>query len=160
MIAKSQSLEWTPYYDPREEDGYDPPARKIMEDPTVMQNLFPGGIRLPSEATAAIQSMRKQDSSDGADELRRSINRLRAWQKIYRDCGWGSDNFDGEAFERKRVHYVEALEELEELEADARYRSSIGVTQQPFLAGDNPTLGQLLSRLDPFLVQAAGEYDV
>jgi hypothetical protein len=161
MIARFQSLQWIPYRDPREEDGgYDPPARKIMEDPIVMQNLFPGGIRLPPDTAAAIQSMRQQDRPDGADELRRSINRLRAWQKIYRDCGWGLENFDGEAFERKRVHYIEALDELERLEADARYRSSIGVNQQPLVGGDTPTLGQLLSRLDHFLVQAAGEYAV
>jgi hypothetical protein len=161
MMAKFQSLEWVPYRDSREKDGgLDPPAREIMDDPIVMQNLFPGGIRLPPDTTAAIQSMRQQNGPDGADELRRSINRLRAWQKIYRDCGWGSGNLDGEAFERKRVHYVEALDDLERLEANARYRSSPGASQQPFVIGDMPTLEVVLSRLDHFLVQAAGEYAV
>jgi hypothetical protein len=131
-----------------------------LEDPIVMQNLFPGGIRLPSDTTAAIQHRRQQDGSDGADELRRNINRLRAWQKIYRDCGWGLGIFDGEAFERKRVDFIDTLGELEELESEARRRSSFAVGQQPVVGGDTPTLEQVLSRFDHFLVQAAGEYAV
>lgn len=125
-----------------------------------MQNLFPGGIRLPSDTTAAIQHMRQQDGSDGANELRRSINRLGAWQKIYRDCRWGLGIFNGEAFKRKRVELIETLGELEELESEARRHSSFAVGQQPVVRGDTPTLEQVLSRVDHFLVQAAGEYAV
>ena len=159
IISKFQSLEWIPYYDPQ--DAHDPSARKILEDPIVMQNLFPGGIRLPTDTTAAIQHLRQQHGPDGADWLRRYINRVRAWQKIYLNCGWGSGAFDGEAFELKRADFIEALEELDDLESEARNRpwlASIGAQQ--VVGEDTPALEQVTSRLDHFLVQAAGELAV
>ena len=159
IISKFQSLEWVPYYDPH--DDHDPPARKILEDPIVMQNLFPGGIRLPTETTAAIQYMRQHHGSDGADGWRRRINRFRAWQKIYRDYGWGSGAFDGEAFELKRADFIVALEELEDMELGVRNRSwAISVGAQQVVGVDAPTLEQVTARLDHFLVQAAGELAV
>ncbi|KAI4612923.1 hypothetical protein J4E80_006978 [Alternaria sp. BMP 0032] len=159
IIAKFDILEWVPYYDPQ--DDHDPPARKILEDPIIMQNLFPGGIRLPTQTTAAIQYMRQHHGSDGADGWRRRINRFRAWQKIYRDCGWSSGAFDGEAFELRRAEFIEALEELDELESEARNRPwRISVGAQQIVGEDAPTLEQVTSRLDHFLVQAAGELAV
>ncbi|KAI4921666.1 hypothetical protein J4E90_000092 [Alternaria incomplexa] len=162
IIAKFQSLEWVPYYDPREDDDPShPPARKILEDPIIMQNLFPGGIRLPTDTTAAIQHLRQQNGPDGADWLRRYINRVRAWQKIYLDCGWGSGAFDGEAFELKRAEFIEALEELDDLESEARNRPwLISIGAQQVVGEDTPTLEQVTLRLDHFLVQAAGELAV
>jgi len=162
IIAKFQSLEWVPYYDPSEDDDpCHPPSRKILEDPIIMQNLFPGGIRHPTDTNAAIQHLRQQHGPDGADRLRRDINRLRAWQKIYRDCGWGSGTFDGEAFELKRADFIEALEELDDLESEARNRPwLVSVGAQQVVGEDTPTLEQVTSRLDHFLVQAAGELAV
>ena len=162
IIAKFQSLEWVPYYDPSEDDDPShPPARKVLEDPIIMQNLFPGGIRLPTETTAAIQYMRQHHGSDGADGWRRRINRFRVWQKIYQDCGWSSVAFDGEAFELSRAEFIEALEELDELESEARNRPwRISVGAQQIVGEDAPTLEQVTSRLDHFLVQAAGELAV
>jgi hypothetical protein len=161
IISKFQSLEWVPYCDPREEDeGDNPPARKILEDPIVMQNLFPGGIRLPSDTNAAIQYMREHYGSDGADGLRRSINQFRAWQKIYRDCRWGFGIFDGEAFELKRANLIESLEELDDLEMEARHPPGFAAGLQQAVGGDTHTLEQVLSRLGDFLVEAAGEYAV
>jgi len=162
IIAKFQNLEWVPYYDPSEDDDpCHPPSRKILEDPIVMQNLFPGGIRLPTETIAAIQYMRQHHGSDGADGWRRRINRFRAWQKIYQDCGWGSAVFDIEAFELKRSKLIEALEELDALESEARNRPwRISVGAQQVVGEDTPTLEQVTSRLDHFLVQAAGELAV
>ncbi|KAG9192649.1 hypothetical protein G6011_11383 [Alternaria panax] len=102
IITKFQNLEWVPYYDRRDEDeGDDPPARRILEDPNVMQNTFAEGIRLPYDTTAAIQYMKQQGSSDGADELRRSINHFRSWQKIYRDCAWGWGSLTAKHLSRK-----------------------------------------------------------
>ncbi|KAI4656221.1 hypothetical protein J4E93_000940 [Alternaria ventricosa] len=162
IVAKFQSLEWVPYYDPSEDDDPShPPARKILEDPIIMQNLFPGGIRLPTETTAAIQYMRQHHGSDGADGWRRRINRFRAWQKIYQDCGWGSAVFDIEAFELERSKLIEALEELDNLESEARNRPwLISVGAQQVVREDAPTLEQVTSRLDHFLVQAAGKLAV
>ncbi|KAI4703826.1 hypothetical protein J4E89_009795 [Alternaria sp. Ai002NY15] len=159
IIAKFDILEWVPYYDPQ--DDHDPPARKILEDPIIMQNLFPGGIRLPTQTTAAIQYMRQHHGSDGADGWRRRINRFRAWQKIYRDCGWSSGAFDGEAFELKRANFIVALEELDDMESGARNRLwAISVGAQQVVGEDTPTLEQVTSRLDHFLVEAAGELAV
>jgi hypothetical protein len=125
-----------------------------------MQNLFPGGIRLPSDTNAAIQYMREHYGSDGADGLRRSINQFRAWQKIYRDCGWGLRTFDGEAFEVKRANLIESLEELDNLEMKARHPPGFAAGSQQSVGGDTHTLDQVLSRLDEFLVKVAGEYAV
>lgn len=106
-------MEWVPYYDADDHD--DPPARQIVQDPINIWNLFPTAPRLPRDTSAAIQHLRQRFGPEGADGLRESINRWRALQKLFRDCGWGTKNFDGEEFERKRAEFIAAEKEMEEL---------------------------------------------
>jgi hypothetical protein len=109
MIAKYQSLEWVPYYNPDKDDV--PAARKILEDPIAMQNLFPGGIRLPSDHAVAVRELKEKYSHDqgGAESVLKDIERWRALQKLYWDCGWAGD-FDGDLFERKRAEFIRRTE--------------------------------------------------
>jgi hypothetical protein len=99
----------------------------------------------------------RQHSLDQANDLRRRVNRLRALQKIYRDCGWGSGSFDSEAFAQKRADFIETLAELE---LETRRRPRVTIDPQQVVGGENPTLEHVSSRLDHFLVQAAGEHAV
>ena len=106
-------MEWVPYYDANDHD--DPPARQIVQDPIIVWNLFPAAIRLPLDTSAAIQHLTQEFGPGSADDLRGSINRWRALQKLYRDCGWGTENFDGEAFERKRAEFIAMRKEMDML---------------------------------------------
>jgi hypothetical protein len=102
---------------------------------------------------------------DVGDDLRHRINRWRSWQKMYRDCGWGGERFDGDAFERKRSEFIHLLDGLETLEQHARRPKQIPDAQYP-MAGQQPLIGEdkemwegAVERLDRFLVLAAGVRD-
>ncbi|GIJ90568.1 hypothetical protein Asppvi_009525 [Aspergillus pseudoviridinutans] len=93
IFDKFQTLEYIPFFDPN--DGAEVPIRKIKENPILFQNIFPSGIRLPTEPWAAVQQCRERQ--DGQDGIRRDINEWRALQKLYHDTGWESE-FNGELF--------------------------------------------------------------
>ena len=91
---------------------------------------------------------------DVGDDLRRQINCWRSWQKMYRDCGWGGERFDGDTFERKRSEFARVLDGLERLEQNARYLMG---GQQPLIGEDKVMWEGAVERLDRFLVLAAEE---
>jgi hypothetical protein len=134
-------LEWVPYYDPDDHD--DPPARQILQDPIIVWNLFPAAAPLPRDTSAAIEQLRQKFGPEGADDLRERINHRRALQKLFRDYGWGTKNFDGKEFERKRAEFIAAGKEVEELfpRSNERHLSA----------------EELSSTWNNFWVQAAGE---
>lgn len=111
MVEKLQSLECVPFFDP---DGWErPPAREIVENPLIFQNFWPGGIRVPMDPVLAVEKVRRELGQESADETRRQINRWRALQKMYRDCGWGTEAFDGELLERRRADWAKEAKEVE-----------------------------------------------
>jgi hypothetical protein len=137
-----------------------------LEDPIIFQNIWPGGIRIPSNTADAINALREQFGPDGADSLREQTNILRAFQKMYRDCGWGTDGFDGELFDQKRTQFLREFEELEERKHYAQRQSRVSMVpgQQPFseeeAVGQTARLDAAVSDMDRFLTRAAGEYAV
>lgn len=121
LVARFESLEWVPYFD-ADNDRKEPPARQIVQDPIVTQNKFPGGIRLPLDPAAAIQHLGQELGQESVNSLQHSINRWRVLQKLYRESGWGTKMFDGDAFERKRADFIKALRKLENIQRRARYQ--------------------------------------
>ena len=111
ILDNLQSLKWIPYYDPT--DYRDPPVRKILENPTVFQNLWPMGIRIPDDPAEAVEHAFATDGPTAGYPLRASVNRWKAWKKLYHDCGWNTEIFDGEAFERQRLELIMAAKDVE-----------------------------------------------
>jgi hypothetical protein len=79
IIVRFQNLEWIPYWNPDSSD--EPPLRKILEDPIIFQNIWPGGIRLPSNTIDAIDTLRARIGPEGANRLREQTNILWAFRK-------------------------------------------------------------------------------
>jgi hypothetical protein len=164
IIVKFQNLEWIPYWNPDSSD--EPPPRKILEDPIIFQNIWPGGIRLPSNTIDAIDTLRAQIGPEGANSLREQTNTLRAFQKMYRACSWGSNDFDGELFDQKRMQFIRELNELEKRKHQARRSSRVSRVpgQHPIseehAATQRAGLEAAVSDIDRFLVRAAGEHAV
>jgi hypothetical protein len=154
MVVKLQTLEWVPLYNPSQEGDSDPPAREIIENPLIFQNIWPGGIRMPVEPTEAIASLRQTSDENVLNDMRQQINRWRALQKLYRDCGWGSESFDGEAFEVKRVDWIRVQDVLGR-EREEYMFSPVHQTDQHQLLRQ-----QVEDRWHTFWTESAGEYAV
>ncbi|KAH1712006.1 hypothetical protein KXX40_007872 [Aspergillus fumigatus] len=107
VLKKFQDLEYVPYFDP--DDGAEVPKRKIEENPILFQNIFPGGIRLPTDPQAAVQC---EEREVGQDSIRGALNQWRALQKLYRDAGW-ADEFDGELFDNRRRDLLRVMKDLQ-----------------------------------------------
>ncbi|KAK9642597.1 hypothetical protein HCH54_008029 [Aspergillus fumigatus] len=107
VLKKFQDLEYVPYFDP--DDGAEVPKRKIEENPILFQNIFPGGIRLPTDPQAAVQC---EEREVGQDSIRGDLNQWRALQKLYRDAGW-ADEFDGELFDNRRRDLLRVMKDLQ-----------------------------------------------
>ncbi|KAF4230413.1 hypothetical protein CNMCM6457_005989 [Aspergillus fumigatiaffinis] len=108
IFEKFRTLEYVPFYDP--DDGAEVPIRKITENPILFQNIWPGGIRLPTDPQAAAQQCGER--RDGRDGIRRNINEWMALQKLYRDAGWESE-FNGELFEDRRRNLLRTMHDLQ-----------------------------------------------
>lgn len=136
-----------PYYDPSDSDGDKPLfRRRLVENPIVFQNVFPGGIRIPDDIAAAIEYMEREHG--GANRFRRDINRWRALQMHYVDSGWGTDAWDPDAFWEKRVRWLEEEHAIQrerpEFVYDPEYR-------------ELPISLAWVSRYSEFLKQSAGD---
>ncbi|RLL93462.1 hypothetical protein CFD26_100963 [Aspergillus turcosus] len=108
VFEKFHTLEYVPFFDP---DGEaEVPIRKIMENPILFQNIWPGGVRLPTDPQAAVQQY--GENQDGRDLIRHNINEWRALQKLYRDAGWES-KFNGELFDNRRRDLLRAMDDFQ-----------------------------------------------
>jgi hypothetical protein len=142
IIEKFENLEWVPYLDPDDAEG--PPGRQIIEDPVLFLRAYGArlGFMVPPFASAAeMRGMNQTQREEVGDSLRRRINRWRALQKMYRDCGWGGPDFDGEGFEKRRREYVRVLE-------------------APLIGKEKVEWDAQIAELDRFIVEAAGRYAV
>lgn len=147
VIRKLENLEWVPYYDL--EDGHvEAPLfqRKLVENPIVFQNIWLGGIRTPDGIAAAIEYM--ESEHEGADGLRRNINRWRALQMHYVDSGWGTNAWDPDAFWEKRFAWIREEHAIKDNRPhwayDTQYR-------------DHPVALAWDTRYFEFLKQSAGD---
>jgi len=89
--------------------------------------------------------------------LRQSYNQWRALQKLYQDCGWGSETFDGEAFERKRREWIAEKKIIERVRRDF-----LGSTMFPRYGQEQQYQlpYELWQRWDDFWTKSAGEHAV
>lgn len=164
IIVRFQNLEWIPYWNPDSSD--EPPLRKILEDPIIFQNIWPGGIRLPSNTIDAIDTLRAQIGSEGANSLREQTNILRAFQEMYRTCSWGSNDFDGELFDHKRMQFIREIKELGKRKHQAHRGSRVSriLGQHPIseehAAAQRAGLEAAVSEIDCFLARVAGEHAI
>ena len=116
IVAKLTTLEWVPYF-----NSTKPKSREILENPLIFQNIVPGGMQLPTDPRSAIEQL--QSSGQNVSTLRDSVNRWRSFQKLYQDCGWGIDTFDGGEFERRRQEWCARLDDLDRQKRIARRMS-------------------------------------
>lgn len=112
ITEKTQTLEWVPFYDP--DDDTETPQRKMIDDPIIFQNIFPGGIRLPYNHQAALNEMESRLGLESKNALRCNINYWKALQNLHRQCGW-PDTFDTETFEKRRKEWLKTMKEIEKI---------------------------------------------
>ncbi|CAO2655642.1 Nn.00g044450.m01.CDS01 [Neocucurbitaria sp. VM-36] len=134
IVENFTNLEWVPYF-----DDTTPRSREIIENPICFQNVLPGGIRLPLDPALAIDQLRRELGEQSVPALREGINRWRSLQKLYEDCGWGTESYDGEEFGRRRRDWFEKLKELEKQGRLARrmaqaQREELKVAREAFWA--------------------------
>lgn len=103
ITHKFKTLEWVPYYNPTDSD--EPPSRAIVENPITFQNIWPGAIRLPADN---FQAALGQLDLKAQFDFRQQINYWKAQQKLFLDCGWGTEAFDGELYGRRRAEWIPA----------------------------------------------------
>lgn len=137
-----------PYYDPDDREEELLFQRKLVENPIVFQNIWPGGIRVPEEIAAAIEYL--QSEHEGADGLRRQINRWRALQMHYVDSRWGTDAWDADAFWDRRVAWIRASDAL------MRERPSEAWSHDRQEHLEHPMLPDWENRYFDFFKQSAG----
>ncbi|KAF7128419.1 hypothetical protein CNMCM5793_003149 [Aspergillus hiratsukae] len=150
VFEKFNSLEYVPFFDP--DDGAEVPIRKIMENPILFQNIFPGGIRLPTDPQAAAQQCGER--RDGHDGIRRDLNQWRALQKLYRDAGWESE-FDGELFDNRRRDLLRVMDDLQHQSSEWSRIPPHRRTQDERIAER-----EFRQRREAFWAESAGEYYV
>jgi hypothetical protein len=107
VLKKFRDLEYVPYFDPN--DRAKVPKRRIKENPILFQNIFPGGIRYPTDPQAAVQC---EEREVGQDSIRGDLNEWRALQKLYRDAGWENE-FDGELFDNRKRDLLRVMKDLQ-----------------------------------------------
>ncbi|GIJ85587.1 hypothetical protein Asppvi_004446 [Aspergillus pseudoviridinutans] len=150
VFEKFNTLEYVPFFDP---DGEaEVPIRKIMENPILFQNIWPGGVRLPTDPQAAIQQY--GENRDGRDLIRRNINEWRALQKLYRDAGWESE-FNGELFDNRRRDLLRMMDDFQDQSSEWSMIPPHRRTQDERIAER-----EFRQRQDAFWAESAGEYYV
>jgi hypothetical protein len=150
VLEKFQTLEYVPFFDP--DDGAEVPIRKIKENPIVFQNIWPGGIRLPTDPQAAVQQCGER--RDGRGVIRRNINEWRALQKLYRDAGWESE-FNGELFDDRRRKLLQTMNELQGQSTGWSRIPPHRRTEEQRIAEQ-----EFRQRWEAFWAESAGEYYV
>lgn len=140
IVRKYESLEWVPWFDPDDDD--DIPHRKMIENPLIVWSVRPGFLKLPSDdPSAAVQLVRSRFGQEASDNVREQINRWKAFQKLFRDSGWGSESsFNGDDFDRKRLELLNAAKEFE------TQRLSYGSESFAQLGGIDPAQQEVLAQ--------------
>lgn len=120
MHAHLSALEWVPFVEPTD-DEEEPPRRELVDNPLIFQQVFPGGVRFTdlTNIRAAVEQVRTSAIRSGDRDpdvdvavFREQINRWRALQKLYRDCGWPGEGFRAQEFRMKRSEWVRRMEEI------------------------------------------------
>ncbi|CAI6336705.1 unnamed protein product [Periconia digitata] len=116
IVSSFKNLAWVPHISSLDQVGDTPRMREILENPVLVGNMLPGFIRLSEDPAQAIQEL------DGPyqTQMRMRVNRWKAIQKLYRDCRWGTDGFDGEEFGRIRAEWLREEREGKQLARQSR----------------------------------------
>lgn len=119
MLERLTALDWVPSVSPADDDE-EPPRRELVDNPLILQNAFPGGLRFadPTDFAAAVEQVRAASVAGGRDPevdvvaFREQVNRWRALQKLYRDCGWPREGFRGDELRARMGEWVRRAEEV------------------------------------------------
>lgn len=107
------------------------------------------------DSQAALQEL-GQHIPDDVLPMRAQLNRWRALQKLYRDCGWGTEGaFDGEEFERRRLAFVTREKALE-----WKWIKHGGHPRPTDTEEQQRRRGEINREWDEFWRESAGEYSV
>jgi hypothetical protein len=167
IAKKLETLEWVPYYDPddAESEAFMPAdgrpymmrtkpllRRKLVENPIVFQNIWPGGERFPDDLDTAIEVL-QSESGGGGNGLLQRINHWRALQMHYVDSGWGTDAWDGDAFWERRVAWVRQSKALEREKPEGRWNHD----RSEWLEPEHSMMQEWENRYFDFFKQSAGD---
>ncbi|KAJ9136620.1 hypothetical protein NKR23_g9740 [Pleurostoma richardsiae] len=128
IIRKLQTLEWVPFFDPLGSADDEPPAREIVDSPTVIYNgLYYQRAKNPlpmDDIQAALDRMGQDfghSTAASARHLYQQYNHWMALQQLYRDAGWGSGeaSFDGDEFERMKLDLIKSEGKLRDVMIEA-----------------------------------------
>jgi hypothetical protein len=123
IVENFVNLEWVPQ--PSLDDRR-PRQNQIIENPIRHLNVIRSTSLLPLAPTRAIQQLMREGEEQHVSVVSvvsvwtEYINRWRSLQNLYKDCGWGTEGYDGEELERRRGELFERLEVLEKQGHDAR----------------------------------------
>ena len=94
-----------------------------------------------------------QSGPDFVGSLRHQLNRWRALQKMYRDCGWGAAEADffGEDFERRRLNWIPRAKDVEWKCMKDRRRGD------PSTEGQRRRREEVMTEWDAFWRESAGD---
>jgi hypothetical protein len=99
-------------------------ARSNMVSENPIRRLFAQcrGTQLPLEPRLAIEQLRLELGEQSVSGWREPINRWKSMQKLYEDCGWGTEKYDGEELVKRREEMFKRLSEVERRTHGARRR--------------------------------------
>jgi hypothetical protein len=121
------------------------PSNQILENPIRYMYIRLKDLQLPSDPASAIVQLRLEYGEQAVSGWKWLINRWRTFQSLYQDCGWGTEKYDGEEFERRRLDLFERMKWMEqqtrisrfaarENSGNAKAREAVAVERELFWA--------------------------
>jgi hypothetical protein len=110
-------LEWVPQ---PSLDNRMPPENHIIDNPIRHLNAMRRNDPLALDPASAIEHLRRDGVEQNVLVWSEYVNRWRSLQNLYKDCQWGTENYDGEELGRRRDELFGGLEDLEKQWHDAR----------------------------------------
>jgi hypothetical protein len=115
MVELLTNLEWVPFIDVNCVTNCKmPPSNRILENPISYMYTRLKDLQLPSDPALAIVQLRLEYGEQAVSGWKLLINRWRTFQNLYQDCGWGTERYDGEEFERRRLELSERMKWVDE----------------------------------------------
>jgi hypothetical protein len=132
MVELLTNLEWVPSIDVNSKiNSKMPPSNQIIENPIRYMYVRLKTLQLPFDPALAIVQLRLKYGERAVSGWKQMINRWRTFQNLYQDCGWGTERYDGEEFERRRKELFERMKWVEQRTRMSRLvvRENLGIAK-------------------------------